>query len=377
MLGRVLTHLERLVACPTENPPRAIAADDPALGYCVGVLKKAGCAVAIDDLGDGCVSLLATRGRARTVVNCHLDTVPADPSWTRDPFKLGVEGDHAIGLGACDVKGAAACMLTAVEESDGAVALLLTTDEEAGQSRCVREFLKGSMASESAYDSAVVAEPTGVRAVTKHRGLATYDVRFEGVAAHSSMIGADQRNAVHLAARWCADAMDLTRSAPFDDIRLNIGKFQGGTKANVAASSATVTFGMRPPAGMHPDVAAGALADLSASETKSAWTARFSAPGLDESAGTDALLARYGFERGDPVDFWTEAALFGEAGLATVVLGPGDIRQAHAADEFVALEDLRRAAASYGRVFADEGAQGGTRVEMKAVDRVVDGGAVG
>ena len=287
-------------------------------------------------------------------MNCHLDTVPADPSWTRDPFKLSVEADRAVGLGACDVKGAAACMLAAVEESEGAVGLLLTTDEEAGRSRCVREFLAGGVR----YEYAVVAEPTGVRAVTKHRGLATYDVRFEGVAAHSSMIGADQRNAVHLAARWCADAMDLTKTAPFDDIRLNIGKFVGGTKANVAASSATVTFGMRPPAGMHPDVAAEALAGLAASETKSDWTARFSAPGLDESVGTVALLDLYGFERGEAVDFWTEAALFGEAGLATVVLGPGDIRQAHAADEFVALDDLRRAAVCYRRVFCDRGAGG-------------------
>lgn len=349
MLGRVLTHLDRLVACDTQNPPRAITGDHPAITYCVGVLKACGCTVSVADLGDGCVSLLALRGRARTVVNCHLDTVPADKSWTRDPFKLAVDLDHAVGLGACDVKGAASCMLAAAEESDGAVALLLTTDEEAGQSRCVREFLKG----EPAYDRAVVAEPTGVRAVTKHRGLATYELGFRGVAAHSSVIGADQRNAVHLASTWCADAIGLTRGAPFDDIRLNIGMIEGGTKANVAASSCRVVFGMRPPPGMHPDVAAKALSALVKDPESVAWKARFSAPGLDETAGTAGLLADYGLRRGDPVDFWTEAALFGEAGLATVVLGPGSIKQAHAADEYVALEDLRRAGEAYKKVFGD------------------------
>ncbi len=354
-LGRVLRHLERLVSCPTENPPRSIGGDDPAVRYCRGVLGEAGCAVTVSDAGDGCVTLLATRdgalGAARTVVNCHLDTVPADPSWTRDPFRLSVEGDRAYGLGACDVKGAAACMLAAVEESAGAVALLLTTDEEAGRSRCVRSFLGGGIG----YDRAVVAEPTGVRAVTEHRGLATYDVRFEGVAAHSSTIGADQRNAVHLAARWCSEALALARRAPFDDIRLNIGTFHGGAKANVAASSATVTIGMRPPAGMHPDEVVRALGGLASSGERSSWAARFCAPGLAESAGAAALIEDYGFERGGPVDFWTEAALFGQAGLATVVLGPGDIGQAHAADEFVALEDLRRAACAYGRVFSEAG----------------------
>lgn len=349
MLGRVLTHLDRLVACDTQNPPRAITADHPAVTYCVGVLKAAGCTISLTDLGDGCVYLLATRGQARTVVNCHLDTVPADPSWTKDPFKLAVDADHAVGLGACDVKGAASCMMAAVEDSDGAVALLLTTDEEAGQSRCVREFLKQGLP----YDRAVVAEPTGVRAVTKHRGLATYDLAFKGVAAHSSVIGADQRNAVHLATLWCADAIGLTRTAPYDDIRLNIGMIQGGTKANVAASSAKVVFGMRPPPGMHPDVPAKALADLGRDPDSCTWKARFAAPGLDENAGTDGLLSDYRLSRGDPVDFWTEAALFGEAGLTTVVLGPGNIKQAHAADEFVPLDDLRRAAEAYKRVFSD------------------------
>jgi acetylornithine deacetylase len=366
MLGRVLTHLDRLVACDTQNPPRAITADHPAVTYCVGVLKAAGCSIALTDLGDGCVSLLATRGQARTIVNCHLDTVPADPSWTRDPFKLAVDADHAVGLGACDVKGAASCMMAAVEDSDGAVALLLTTDEEAGQSRCVREFL----AQDLPYDRAVVAEPTGVRAVTKHRGLATYDLAFKGVAAHSSVIGADQRNAVHLATLWCADAIGLTRSAPYDDIRLNIGMIQGGTKANVAASSARVVFGMRPPPGMHPNDPAKVLAGLSPDPDSCVWKTRFAAPGLDENAGTDALLADYRLARGDPVDFWTEAALFGEAGLTTVVLGPGNIKQAHAADEFVPLDDLRRAAEAYKRVFSDpldEADRAGTLAGAKGV----------
>lgn len=349
MLGRVLTHLDRLVGFDTQNPPRAITPDHPALAYCAGVLRACGCSVRITDLGDGSVSLLGARGSARTVVNCHLDTVPADPSWTLDPFRLTVDGDRAVGLGACDVKGAAACTLAAAEESEGAIALLLTTDEEAGQSRCVRGFLQGDMP----YDRAVVAEPTGVRAVTRHRGLATYDLAFRGVAAHSSVIGADQRNAVHLASLWCADAIALTRSAPFDDIRLNIGMIEGGTKANVAASAARVVFGMRPPPGMHPDVPAGALAGLVHDAESCAWRTRFSAPGLDEGAGTRQMLTEYGMVRGEPVDFWTEAALFGEAGLATVVLGPGSIRQAHAADEFVALEDLRRAGEVYKRVFSD------------------------
>lgn len=352
MLGRVITHLERLVSCDTQNPPRAITASHHAIAYCAEVLRDAGCEAEIVDLGGGSVTLHAVRGEPTTIVNCHLDTVPADPSWTHDPFKLAVERDVAVGLGACDVKGAASCMLAAIEDSEGPVGLLLTTDEEAGKSICVREFLGRN---NRPYTRAIVAEPTGVRAVTKHRGLATYDLRFEGVAAHSSVMGANQRNAVHQATAWCAKALDAATQDPWDNVRLNIGVINGGTKANVAASSCSVVYGVRPPPGLHPETVAEMLDGLASPNASFERTARFCAPGLDELPGTDAMIAELGLERGEPVDFWTEAALFGEAGLQTIVLGPGNIKQAHAADEFVPLEDLRRAAGAYRAVFSGEG----------------------
>lgn len=349
MLARVLTHLERLVSFDTQNPPRAIGADHPALGYCAGVLEGAGCVVVRTDLGDGCVNLLATRGLARTVVNCHLDTVPADPSWTRDPFTLAVEGGDAVGLGACDVKGAAACVLAAVEQATGAVAVLFSTDEEAGQSRCVRTFRAGPLP----YERAIVCEPTGVRAVTRHRGLATFEAVFTGEAGHASTSGGITRNALHAAVPWAERALGFASREPFHDIRLNIGRIEGGTKANVAASSARVVFGIRPPPGMETRLAASALEGLVDDPGSCAWRVRFEAPGLDETAGVEAMVDGYALEAGDPVDFWTEAPFFAGAGLATVVLGPGEIGMAHSADESVPLGDLERAAAAYARVFSD------------------------
>jgi len=348
MLGRILTHLEFLVGCDTQNPPRLISKEHPVITYCADVLRGCGCSISIEDLGDGCVSLHATRGISRTLVNCHLDTVPADSSWSRDPFVLVIEADRAIGLGACDIKGAVACILTAAQESDGPLALLLTTDEEAGQSCCVRSFLRDS----SFYERALVAEPTGGMAVRAHRGLATFELEFSGCAAHSSLIGVGMQSAVHQAARWCADALELAHDAPYNNIRLNIGVIEGGTKANVSASSARVVFGMRPPPGMDPEGPANALKSLIKDTDVCTWIQRFTAPSLDESSGSAGLLRDYGLEPADPVDFWTEAALFHEAGIATVVLGPGDISQAHAADEYVLLCDLESVYQSYKRVFS-------------------------
>jgi acetylornithine deacetylase len=61
----------------------------------------------------------------------------------------------------------------------------------------------------------------------------------------------------------------------------------------------------------------------------------------------------------DPVDFWTEGALFSAAGYPTIVLGPGDIARAHTADEWVELHELEAAERFYTRVFSFN--QGGTR----------------
>ena len=72
----------------------------------------------------GAVSLLAVRGNSKRVFNVHLDTVPSSPAWTADPFKLRVTEDRAIGLGACDIKGAAAALIAAAQATQGDAAFL-------------------------------------------------------------------------------------------------------------------------------------------------------------------------------------------------------------------------------------------------------------
>ena len=134
----MIEHLGRLVSMDTTNPPRAIGADHPVLGYAGEALTSSGFQVSVEDLGSGSVNLHARRGASRTLVNCHLDTVPPDAGWVGDPLELRVEGGRAIGLGACDIKGAAACVLAACERTSDPGAILFSTDEEAGTGACVR-----------------------------------------------------------------------------------------------------------------------------------------------------------------------------------------------------------------------------------------------
>ena len=122
----ILTHLERLVAFDTRNPPRAIAAEGGIFAYIAGQLP--GFHIEISDHGAGAVSLFAVRGEPRLLFNVHLDTVPDSPAWRADPHTLRVEDDRAIGLGACDIKGAAAALIALAQTTPGDMALLFSAD---------------------------------------------------------------------------------------------------------------------------------------------------------------------------------------------------------------------------------------------------------
>jgi acetylornithine deacetylase len=365
-LRRTLEHLERLVAFDTRNPPRAIAGDHGLFAYCRDMLQRSGLTCEIVDLGDGCVYLLAVRGAPQVLFNVHVDTVPADPGWTVDPHRLHVDRDRAVGLGACDIKGAAACLLAVLEDTAGPAAVLFSSDEEAGSSRCVREFLARSglssgTASHPTFRAVVVAEPTRCRAVLEHRGIGTATAVFHGVGGHASAARALHDSAVHEAVRWAGLALAraaASEAAPgrLPGLRLNLGAIEGGLKANMIASAATVRFGVRPPPELVPEAALAELFALAPDPARVRFTPGFLAPPLpaggperlaDARAAAAALAERLGLPLGDPVDFWTEAALFSAAGCDTLVYGPGSIEQAHTAGEYVPLTDLVEAAARY------------------------------
>jgi acetylornithine deacetylase len=354
-----LDHLRELVACDTRNPPRALSKRDRLFAYIGDQL--AGFDVELEDHGDGCVSFLATRGRPRRLVNIHLDTVPDNEQWTRDPLALVVEGERAYGLGACDIKGGAAALLEAAQGSEGDIAILFSTDEEVGQSTCVHTFLASGRELLNELELVVVSEPTQCRAVLAHRGFARGEAIVRGVPGHSSEPRALDDNANHRLADWLHEAIAAARERDEDGalgltgLRFNCGIIEGGSADNVIADRARGEFSVRPGPGLDPAAVARELGSLAAAE----GAALFVGPPLPaadaerrEHAASD-LAARLGVDVAPPVDFWTEAALFSAAGFVTFVCGPGDIAQAHVADEWVALEQLERARDFYLRVIEE------------------------
>ncbi len=366
LLNSVVDLLRDLIAVNTTNPPRDAQRAGEALAIARATLDECGFACELMDFGEGCLALLAMRGTPRVLFNNHLDTVPVGDGWSGEPFQLRVTNDQAIGLGACDVKGAAACWLAAARVSDADAAMLFTTDEEAGQSVCVRSFIKSRRDLLNAFDAAIVAEPTGCRAVAAHRGLATSSGVFLGTPGHGSSARALRDSAIHEACRWAASAIEHARGwegesfGPLSGVRFNIGTFEGGVKANMIASEARVRFGLRPLPGQSSDELIRAFQERAPDASRVRWSTGFSGPSLPAApsdvtqavARARAFAERLGLAPGEPVDFWSEASLFSEAGLPSLVFGPGDIAQAHRPDEAVPLAELESAAATYARLLS-------------------------
>jgi acetylornithine deacetylase len=356
----LLEHLAALVGFDTRNPPRAIGTGG-IFDYLRAQLP--GFNIEVRDHGAGAVSLLAVRGQTRRLFNVHLDTVPSSPDWSADPHVLRVEHDRAIGLGACDIKGAAAGLVAAAQATSGPAAFLFSSDEEANDARCIPSFL----ATDHGFDEVIVSEPTLCQAVLAHRGIVSARIAFQGQAGHASAANSMELSAVHQAMRWGVRALDHVnaqshlRFGGLTGLRFNIGRIEGGIKGNVIAPSAEVRFGFRPLPSQDFEQLHATFRGYAAPAALAAYEETFRGPSLPSgdiaSAEERRLQARdladeLGLPIGNAVDFWTEASLFSAAGLTALVFGPGDIAQAHAADEWVALDQLHAAHAHYLRLLA-------------------------
>ncbi|MBS0589055.1 MAG: M20/M25/M40 family metallo-hydrolase, partial [Proteobacteria bacterium] len=375
LLATTLDHLRALVAFDTRNPPRAIGTGG-IFDYLRAHLPGFGCTVT--DHGAGAVSLFAVRGRPKVLFNVHLDTVPDSPHWTASPFDLRVTDSHAIGLGACDIKGAAAALLTAAAQTDDDAAFLFTTDEEANDARCIAAFLKsfpspaggrwreapdegnalpsaapiqsieavsssalrapspGGRRDDSPFSAVVVAEPTRGEAVLAHRGISSVLMNFKGRAGHASGGNAATDSALHQAIRWGQHALDFVeaqahqRFGGLTGLRFNIGRIDGGIKANMIAPAAEVRFGFRPLPSMDIDALLATFRDACGAQPAE-FQETFRGPSLPAGdiaqAEARRLKARdfadeVGLPIGNAVDFWTEASLFSQAGYSAIVCGP-------------------------------------------------------
>lgn len=354
-LQAVLERLTQLVACDTQNPPRQIDGDAEIFRHCRNAVGDR-FQVRTWDHGDGHVSWYAVRGKPKILFNVHLDTVPVGDGWAFDPLQLNLLDDRAYGRGSCDIKGAAAVLLTLAHQGANNFALLFTSDEEGAGGCCVERFLQNGEAER--FEQVVVAEPTGCEAVLAHRGFLSVKTRFTGLPGHSSDARALTDNANHQMAQWAAAALEVARGYKTSEQDpgscMNIGVMSGGSKSNVIAGDAFVHWSARLRPGESNEDFLRSIQACAPPGARVEWDIPFAGEPLpawgQDSAAAAQFCARTGLPGRTSVDFWTEASLFSAAGLPALVLGPGSIVQAHVTDEWVALAQLERAFALYGQL---------------------------
>jgi acetylornithine deacetylase len=344
-LEPLLTHLGALIGFDTQNPPRDLDGGSPIWDYLHSALGD-GFDIEITDHGKGRVSFMAARGAPGLLFNVHLDTVPVLDGARFPPLEMRLGDGRAYGRGACDIKGAAACLLHVAQTSAKPMALLFTTDEEGAEGCCVDEFNRAGRC--APFRQVIVAEPTGCVAESRHRGYLSVKGHFRGIGGHSSEPRSLEDNAIHRLARWSAAAAAAAKQAEADGVRtcFNIGTVGGGVKSNVIADQARLHWSARLQPGQDNDRFLEQYFGLECADHAD-WQVPFSGPPLPNLAGGDelarAFAAKRGLQLGRGLDFWTEAALFSAAGTPALVLGPGHIEQAHVVDEWVALEQLEKA----------------------------------
>lgn len=330
-------------------------------------------------------SLYATIGPADQpgyVLSGHTDVVPVDgQDWSSDPFTLRVEGGRAFGRGTCDMKGFLACMLVMTPEALRAglkrpIHLAFSYDEEVGCTG-VRPMLEGLAPRAVRPLAAFIGEPSSMQVIIGHKGGQRVMARVRGKAAHSSL-APHGVNAVEWGARLVArirdKADDLTANGRRDSLydvphtTMHVGIFKGGTSPNIVPHEAEISFECRAIGGESPQAHVAEMVRYAETmlqpkmrEVDAAagfdFTYAPAIPALDTAPDHAAVtLAKRLAGRNDhaKVAYGTEAGLFDEiAGITSVVIGPGDIDQAHKPDEWIAVSELEKCNAFIARLIAE------------------------
>jgi acetylornithine deacetylase len=302
------------------------------------------------------------------VLSGHTDVVPVDgQSWDSDPFKPEVRDGLLYGRGTCDMKGFIGAALALVPEMQRTklakpIHFALSFDEEigcAGAPLMIEELVKRGVKP----DGCIVGEPTSMRPIVAHKGINAYQCCVRGHAAHSSLTPRGL-NAIEYAARlicYIRDMADEFRArGPFDELydvpftTSQTSTIEGGNAINTVPAECRFVFEFRNLPSLDPDAifarieryARETLLPKMQHEHASAaieFTKIAAAPGLDaaEQAAITQLVRTLTADQAQrKVAYGTEAGLFARAGIPSVVCGPGDIEQAHKANEFVSLAQL-------------------------------------
>lgn len=363
------TLLRDLIALPSVNPQFAPAGslftgEARVADFLLATAARAGLAVCYQEVQPGRSNLLvrltpAGSVQRRILLAPHLDTVGGDP--LDSALFTPVEKNGRLhGRGACDTKGSVAAMMTALLTlADGStrpqhteITLVGFVDEENAQLGS-RAFA----AERPVADLAIVGEPTNGRAITAHKGDVWLELATRGRQAHGATphLGV---NAVHAMAH-VVDLLETTYARALRRRRhrllgtptINVGTITGGTQPNVVPSRCTISIDRRTLPGETDTSVRRELRELFQKHgLKVSFDSLRKLPCLAMETDIRRPVVREflaGLKQTAPlgVHYFCDAAVLSAAGIPSLVYGPGDIQQAHTADEWISWRELDRATA--------------------------------
>lgn len=297
-------------------------------------------------------------GPGGLVLAGHTDTVPCNPErWNYDPFALTEADGRWYGLGSCDMKGFFPLIIEAVKiyldrPFRQPLIVLATADEESSMTGA-RALVASSL---HHARHAVIGEPTGLKPIRVHKGILMERVEITGQAGHSSdpSLGRNALEAMHsvigeliaLRTDWQRRWQNPLFTVPVPT--MNLGCIHGGDNPNRICGSCALEFDIRPLPGMDPDALRAEInirlkAIAAEQQVKIEYLPLFpGVPPLDTAANAPLVQAceqLTGYSAGS-VAFATEGPYLNQLGMQTLILGPGDIEQAHQPDEFLSIDRI-------------------------------------
>lgn len=348
-----------------EIPSPSQTSNEAISSWLGGYLSDSGFEVeelSFDDNGERKVSLVARRGSGEGGFGLfsHSDTVPGMPGeW--EPFNATVADGRLIGRGACDMKGPmAATIAAAASIPDSTLArplyIVVTADEEIGYGGAYQICRESKLLQSNWPEFGVVAEPTQLRPVYAHKGGIKIKVKAYGRAAHTSTDGGDSANwklAPFLAemaalaplfraeSRFQNDEFDPPTNA------FNMVISDGECAANVYAAEANCTLSLRTMPNDHHDEAMSLILDAAKKhDLEVDWYLREPFYVDKHAPIVQAACSATGVATAESVPFGTEAIVYADY-AQMVVLGPGNIAQAHTIGEWIDVDQLQRSVGVY------------------------------
>ena len=304
------------------------------------------------------------------ILSGHTDVVPAVTSeWTSDPYIAREKDNKVYGRGTCDMKGFIACTLAvaplfASKKLKAPIHFSYTFDEETG---CLgAPFVLADLKKRNInFSACIIGEPTSMKAITAHKGYNEYITHFTGLSGHASN-PENGVSAIEYAIRYSNKLIELrdelkkrnSKKTSFSPSysTLQIGKISGGIGANVIPDQCSLEWEVRPINKDDGDFVSKNIdtfaKDILLPEMKKnnpkgnikkeiiGEVVGFNKEEKSEAANLVCNLT--GDNAKETMSFGTEAGLFQNSGISTVICGPGSIEQAHTVDEYITYDQLKR-----------------------------------